>query len=261
MLGKIEIQFKQQQQSLRQAILTSKQNIDREAVSERELLLGGSKSAKELQELRRRGKSGDTNEHLLNTSREQNESLNRTLQLMQQEVERTSHSAKLIDESSKTLQSTVKEYHTYDEVLKRGKNLISKLSQADWMDRLLIGFGLLLFSLVVLYILKKRVADRGITLTGYLFMPLRWMLSLLMPSLNTPPSSAPIATVSEILKEVAPKPILDPAAEQIKEQIGTAFGKHIEFILSTATQTAAPTMSAVPTSQGFFSVLNVLVGE
>lgn len=33
---------------------------------------------------------------MLSTSKEQNESLSRTLQLMQQEVERTAHSAKVI---------------------------------------------------------------------------------------------------------------------------------------------------------------------
>ncbi|KAF9087050.1 hypothetical protein BGX29_001067, partial [Mortierella sp. GBA35] len=97
MLEKIETQFKQQQQSLRQAILSSKQTIDREAKSERELLLKGSKSAIELSEIRRRGASrGNESEYMLNTSKEHNESLSRTLKLMQQEVERTAHSAKVI---------------------------------------------------------------------------------------------------------------------------------------------------------------------
>lgn len=86
-----------QQQSLRQAVLTSKQTIDLEARTERELLFRGSKSAIELGELRRRGAAkGDTGEYLLSTSKEQNESLSRTLKLMQQEVERTAHSAKVI---------------------------------------------------------------------------------------------------------------------------------------------------------------------
>ena len=86
-----------QQQSLRQAILTSKQTIEKEAKSERELLLKGTKSAIELSEIRRRGASkGNAGEYMLSTSKEQNESLSRTLQLMQQEVERTAHSAKII---------------------------------------------------------------------------------------------------------------------------------------------------------------------
>lgn len=86
-----------QQQALRQAILSSKQTIDRETKSERELLLKGSKSAIELSEIRRRGAGqGNDSEYMLNTSKEHNESLSRTLKLMQQEVERTAHSAKVI---------------------------------------------------------------------------------------------------------------------------------------------------------------------
>jgi hypothetical protein len=86
-----------QQQALRQAILSSKQTIDREAKSERELLLKGSMSAIELSEIRRRGAArGSESEYMLNTSKEHNESLSRTLKLMQQEVERTAHSAKVI---------------------------------------------------------------------------------------------------------------------------------------------------------------------
>ncbi|KAF9019773.1 hypothetical protein BGZ52_003106 [Haplosporangium bisporale] len=217
MLEKIESQFKQQQQSLRQAILTSKQMIDKEAKSERELLLKGTKSAIELSEIRRRGASkGNAGEYMLSTSKEQNESLSRTLQLMQQEVERTAHSAKIIDESSKTLQSTVNEYQTYDEVLKQGKNLIAKLSQADWMDRLLIGFGLLVFSLVVMYILKKRIADRGISLLGYFFMPIRWFFSLLMPSLRDVPVAAPPAPAPPAVTKVVEK-FAETVAEKVAE--------------------------------------------
>lgn len=90
-----------QQQSLRQAVLTSKQTIDRETRTERELLFNGSRSASELGELRRRAAAnGDTGEYLLATSKEQNESLSRTLKLMQQEVERTAHSAKVIGKGS-----------------------------------------------------------------------------------------------------------------------------------------------------------------
>ncbi|KAF9978100.1 Vesicle transport protein S20 [Actinomortierella ambigua] len=214
MLERIEAQFKQQHHALRQAILTSKKTIDKEAKTERELLLGGSKSASELSEIRRRGASGGngpTAEYLLNTSKEHNESLSRTLKLMQQEVERTAHSAKVIDDSSRTLRSTVNEYQTYDEVLKRGKHLITKLSQADWTDRLLIGFGLLVFTLVVLYILKKRLVDRGISLVGYLLMPARWFFALLMPSLRVPPPlSADLAAT--VAKEAGNTAMAAPTA-------------------------------------------------
>ncbi|KAF9437383.1 hypothetical protein BGZ76_000918 [Entomortierella beljakovae] len=257
MLEKIEAQFKSQQQSLRQAILTSKQAIDREAKSERELLFSGSKSAIELSQLRRRG-AGDTNssEYLLNTSKDVNASLGRTLELMQQEVERTAHSAKTIDESSKTLKATVNEYQTYDEVLKRGKNLITKLNKADLMDRLLIGFGLLVFCLVVAYILKKRIADRGVSLIGYLIMPIRWSLSLLIPSMRAPQSTAP--SVSRAVETLATK-ISQQTTTELIEKIGTlATTTLIGHKASTTTPTLAASTSP---PQGFFGFIDTLVGD
>ncbi|KAF9986403.1 hypothetical protein BGZ65_007756 [Modicella reniformis] len=246
MLEKIETQFKQQQQSLRQSVLTSKQTIDREARTERELLFRG--SAIELGELRRRtAANGDTGDYLLSTSREQNESLSRTLKLMQQEVERTAHSAKVIDDSSKTLKSTVNEYQTYDEVLKRGKNLITKLNQADWMDRLLIGFGLLLFSLVVMYILKKRIADRGISLISYLFMPIRWTLSLLDPSMDILPPTL-VTEVPDTAKVIVEKTI-EPTIKVLAEQF--------QKTTTSLVRQTAPTSAA----RRVLGVLDAIVGE
>ncbi|KAG0203870.1 hypothetical protein BGX28_003970 [Mortierella sp. GBA30] len=251
MLDKIEPQFKQQQQSLRQAILTSKQTIDREARSEREMLLNGSKSAIELSEIRRRGAShGNTSEYMLNTSKEHNESLSRTLKLMQQEVERTAHSAKVIDESSKTLKATVNEYRTYDEVLKRGKNLITKLNQADWLDRLLIGFGLVVFSLVVMYILKKRIADRGISLVSYLFLPIRWMLSLLVPSLRTPSASVSFPSASSASDAVG------AVVEKTARATIAAAADQVSAVFEEQARTA-PTSAA----KGFLGILDAIVGE
>ncbi|KAF9913602.1 hypothetical protein BX616_009838 [Lobosporangium transversale] len=258
MLKSMEAQFKQQQQALRQAILHSKQTIDNEAKNERQLLLSGSKSAIEI---RRRGASNNMNEYLLNTSKEQNESLNRTLKLMQQEVERTAHSAKIIDDSSKTLRTTVNEYQTYDEVLKRGKNLITKLNQADWTDRLLIGFGLLLFSLVVMYILKKRIADRGVSLISYFLMPIRWMYSILVPSLKIPP----MASTTPLTEPKSLVTTLDSIEKSLRPAV-TALTEHLEK--ATATLSAHSTSTTIlkqsaPTSspQGLLGVLDAIFGE
>lgn len=143
-----------------------------------------------------------------------------------------------LDESSRTLRSTVNEYQTYDEVLKQGKNLIAKLSQADWIDRLLIGFGLLVFSLVVMYILKKRIADRGISLLGYFFMPIRWFLSLLMPSLRDVPATPP---------SVPTPPMVTRAVEKITETVA----KKVTEVAAEPTSTA----------RGIFNLMDALVGE
>lgn len=155
----------------------------------------------------------------------------------------------MVDESSKTLKETVHEYQTYDEVLKRGKNLITKLNQADWIDRLLIGFGLLLFSLVVMYILKKRIADRGVSLISYLFMPIRWMVSLLDldPSLDIPSSTvvAEISKTTSVVTETMAKSTIKVLVDQL------------EKTTTTLVQRAAPTSAP----RGVFGILEAIVGE
>ena len=46
-------------------------------------------------------------------------------------------------------------------LLGTSKQLVTALQKADWLDRILIFAGLAFFILVVLFILKQRVLDRG----------------------------------------------------------------------------------------------------
>jgi protein transport protein SEC20 len=68
----------------------------------------------------------------------------------------------LTDASTATLRSTSNTYDTLDNILTTSKQLVTALEKADRMDKLLIMAGLVLFFLVVLFILKQRVIDRGI---------------------------------------------------------------------------------------------------
>lgn len=43
------------------------------------------------------------------------------------------------------------------------KRVITQLENSDWFDRLLLLFGMLMFCSVVLYIIKKRTYDVGIS--------------------------------------------------------------------------------------------------
>ena len=67
----------------------------------------------------------------------------------------------MLDESSRSVKTTYNEYRGFTSVVRSSKQLITKLEQSDWTDRLLILFGLFVFLLVVLYILKKRVWNTG----------------------------------------------------------------------------------------------------
>ena len=66
------------------------------------------------------------------------------------------------DASTATLRSTSKTYDTLDNILTASKQLVTALEKADRMDKLLIMAGLAFFFLVILFILKQRVIDRGI---------------------------------------------------------------------------------------------------
>ncbi|CAI2175438.1 13906_t:CDS:2 [Funneliformis geosporum] len=127
-LRRNEDQFKQLQSSIRRAILASKQNIEKEAKIEREMLLGrGDGRNLEAFEMRRRNLSSE--DAILHSASDVTESLRRTTQLMQQEIERSAYSAKVLDESSRTLKTTFNEYRGFSSVVRSSKQLITKLEQ------------------------------------------------------------------------------------------------------------------------------------
>jgi len=71
-------------------------------------------------------------------------------------------STQMLDTSTSTLRSTSNTYDALDNILTVSKPLVTALEKADRMDKLLIMAGLVFFFLVVLFILKQRVIDRGI---------------------------------------------------------------------------------------------------
>jgi len=68
----------------------------------------------------------------------------------------------MTDASTATLRSTSNTYDTLDNILTTSKQLVTALEKADRMDKLLIIAGLVFFFLIILFILKQRVIDRGI---------------------------------------------------------------------------------------------------
>lgn len=72
------------------------------------------------------------------------------------------------EESSGNLQETGEQYSTFSNILTASKNLIVSLERADIIDRFLITAALVVFGLVCLYIIKRRVLDKGIRVAGLL---------------------------------------------------------------------------------------------
>ena len=68
----------------------------------------------------------------------------------------------MLEQSSANLRSTTVAHDTLSTLLSTSKHLITALEKSDWLDRLLILAAVAFFFLIVLFILKQRVVDKGI---------------------------------------------------------------------------------------------------
>ncbi len=64
--------------------------------------------------------------------------------------------------STASLKSTSSTHDVLTGLLGSSKQLVTALEKADWLDRLLIFAALIFFALVILFILKQRIVDRGL---------------------------------------------------------------------------------------------------
>ncbi|KAF5313071.1 hypothetical protein D9619_002536 [Psilocybe cf. subviscida] len=142
----------------RAALLASKKAIDSRARSNREELLAFSSTPMEKQT----SSEKTTEDALMKANSDVTDALRRTVALMQSELERSVLSTQLLDESTATLRSTSLQHDTLHNVMSISKQLVTALEKSDWMDRVLILSGFVFFILVVLFILKQRIVDRGL---------------------------------------------------------------------------------------------------
>ncbi|CEP07446.1 hypothetical protein [Parasitella parasitica] len=212
-LEEYEKQLKQLKVSSRQAILLSKKRVEDQEKRNREELFGiGSKrvdgkSFTEQYELKQKGlQKGRHDEAVLRASSDVTEALKRTSTLMQQELEKSTFSASMLAESSKTLASTHTEYQNLGALLHISKNVITQLEASDWFDRLLLLFGLLAFSLVVVYIIKKRTWDVGISWIAWLSQTKRSKetLAATLTSVIVQPTTITKSIIDSIIETASP---------------------------------------------------------
>jgi protein transport protein SEC20 len=134
-------------------------------------------------------------------------------------------------ESSKTLSSTYSEYQNFGSLVHISKRVITQLETSDWFDRLLLLFGLLLFTLVVLYIIKKRTWDVGIS----------WVSWLTQTKKSKQLASSIVTNVATSVVTVKATPIEIPDTATLIHQsptsttlIETAASSIIELIIESA---------------------------
>ncbi|PCH35279.1 Sec20-domain-containing protein [Wolfiporia cocos MD-104 SS10] len=143
----------------RAAMLASKRAIDAKQLSSREELLRSS-AVREKQDLNEKV----TEDALMKANNDVTQALQRTIALMQGELERSVLSTQLLESSTSSLRSASSTHDVLDSVLVTSKHLITALEKSDWLDRMLILAGLAFFLLVIAFILKQRLVDRGIRL-------------------------------------------------------------------------------------------------
>ncbi|TFY81386.1 hypothetical protein EWM64_g2619 [Hericium alpestre] len=141
----------------RSALLASKRAIDTQNASKREELLRSSV-------MKTKQTSGEktAEDALMKANNDVTDTLHRTMGLMQGELERSVLSVQMLESSTKTLSSTSITHDVLTGMLGTSKHLITALEKSDWLDRLLILAALAFFIVIVLFILKQRIFDRGV---------------------------------------------------------------------------------------------------
>ncbi|KAI7901805.1 Sec20-domain-containing protein [Cokeromyces recurvatus] len=234
-LGEYENQLKQLQITSRQAILSSRKRVNDQEKRNREELFGignraNGKTFTEQYELKQRGiRKSQHDDALLRASSDVTEALKRTSALMQQELEKSSISAGMLAESSKTLSSTYNEYQNLGSLVHISKRVITQLENSDWFDRLLLLFGLIFFCSVVFYIIKKRTWDVGIS----------WISWLTQRKKNRKIATK-IYTVTSSLITTVKTETISKSKERLVTKTTTSLFQSTQTVLLDATATVSP---------------------
>lgn len=99
------------------------------------------------------------------------------------------------------MNSTYSEYQNFGSLLTLSKSIITKLEASDWLDRIFLLLGLLFFVSVVIYIIKKRTWDVGISWATWLMGKGGKTAAKVATQANTvifEPTQTVAATISEI---------------------------------------------------------------
>ncbi|KAJ2712609.1 Vesicle transport protein S20 [Coemansia spiralis] len=192
-IGRCDTRAKQVQRSFRLALLQHRANTAATAKRERDLLLSGATTAAELR--KRKAQQGHT---ALSAAADVTAALQETVGMMNREIEKSASNIIAMQTSSEAMQRTKAQYTTMGDMLHMSKRLVRALEQADATDRWLMLGGLLVFSLVTLNVLRKRLwIPRLYTLFGVL----RYIFTL-GGGRDTTLSSELSRTSSELLTQV-----------------------------------------------------------
>ncbi|KAF9078710.1 Sec20-domain-containing protein [Rhodocollybia butyracea] len=175
----------------RTAMLTSKRTIDSSSLSNRNELLASVEKNRDVRDVNEKA----TEDAVMKANNDVTEALQRTLGLMQGELERSVLATQMLDSSIVTLRATSSTHDMLSSAMDTSKQLITALQKADWIDRLIIFFGLGVFFLVTIFILKQRIVDRSVRLAFW------W--TRFLPSGKPPSIPASFSSVASSTLETA----------------------------------------------------------
>jgi len=135
--------------SLRRATLLCQSNAEKLT---REKLLEGAADRRKQQ------KHTYDAETLKRTSQSFTDAGRRTLQLLNENIDRSEQALQLLAKTSKTLKDTHSEHRTYQGILHSSKAVLTRLINRQTTDKILVWCAFLFFCLVVLYIVRKRLS-------------------------------------------------------------------------------------------------------
>ncbi|KAK9916485.1 hypothetical protein WJX75_003255 [Coccomyxa subellipsoidea] len=143
--------YQELQKDFREASLEVQRRATRAAVEDRKALLGSANPLQRAQQLK-------TQADLANSATDTTASLQRTRQLMVEELDHTSATLAALEVSSTTLKGAADEYGQQRGRIKQSHKLLGTMRRASLWDRLTLWGGAALFAAVVAFIVYKRLA-------------------------------------------------------------------------------------------------------
>jgi protein transport protein SEC20 len=154
------------------------------------------------------------------------------------------------ESSTASLKATSTTHDVLTGLLGASKQLVTALEKADWLDRLLIFAALAFFALVVLFILKQRIVDRGLRIAFW------W--TRLLPSRDRGDSILPAQEVTVEKVYITPQSVAEVASSTIAATAATIMSQVHHAVESDwdTLSTSSLEMETLPTSAGMDSAVS-----
>jgi len=234
----------------RAAMITSKRTIDTSSMSNRAELFTTT-AMKDNRDVNEKV----TEDAVMKANNDVTESLQRTLGLMQNELERSVLASQMLGASTKTMRDASSTHDRLTSAMDTSKQLITALQKADWLDRLNIFFGLGFFFLVTLFILKERLVDRSVRIA---FWWTKYLPSGKPPipvaTFSNSVTSSETATVASIVLATVTASITSIASVITSTPVGSS-------TLSTSVDSPVAETSIVSSSSTLGSIISEFLAE